>query len=124
MQVIYFYNSTYKNIIMTNKTLAILSYVTLIGWLVSYFSSKEQAPKNPLVSYHLKQGFGLFVVSILFSIALNIIAAVIPALSFLGIISLVFFVFIILGIINANNEQQKPIPVIGKMFENKFSFLN
>ena len=109
---------------MTNKTLAILSYVTIIGWLVSFFSSKDQAPKNPLISYHLKQGFGLFVVSFLFSIALNIIAAIIPALSFLGLVSYVFLVFMILGIINANNEQEKPIPIIGKMFENKFSFLN
>ena len=51
---------------MTNKTLAILSYVTIIGWLVSYFQTKDQAPKTPLVKYHLKQGLGLFIVAIIF----------------------------------------------------------
>jgi uncharacterized membrane protein len=30
----------------------------------------------------------------------------------------------IFGIINAANEQKKPIPVIGKIFENKFDFVN
>lgn len=109
---------------MTNKTLAILSYVTIIGWLVSFFSNKDKTPKNSLVVYHLKQGFGIFVVSLVFSIALNIVATVVPALSFLGLISYAFFIFMILGIINANNGQEKPIPFIGKMFENKFSFIS
>jgi uncharacterized membrane protein len=29
----------------------------------------------------------------------------------------------IFGIINAINEQKKPIPLVGKVFENKFGFL-
>ena len=109
---------------MNNKTLAILSYVTLIGWLVSFFSTKDTPPRTPLVKYHLKQGLGIFVVAVVFQIAFTIVASIIPALSFLGIAGLVFLVFMILGIINANNEQEKPIPVFGKMFEDKFSFVN
>ena len=109
---------------MTNKTLAILSYVTIIGWLVSFFQTKDQAAKSPLVKYHLKQGLGLFIVAIIFNVALTVVASVIPALSFLGLVGLAFWVFLIFGIINANNEQLKPVPLIGKMFEDKFAFLN
>lgn len=109
---------------MTNKTLAILSYVTIIGWLVSFFSSSNQKPRTSLVVYHLKQGFGLFVVSIIFNIILRVVATIVPALSILGMVGWVFFIFMIFGIINANNHQEKPIPIIGKMFENKFSFIS
>lgn len=109
---------------MTNKTLSIISYLTIIGWFVSFYSSKGQSPKNSLVLYHLKQSFGLAIVSIIFNVALSIAASIIPALSILNIVGLVFLVFIVLGIINANNEQEKPIPLIGKMFENKFGFIS
>ena len=109
---------------MNNKTLAILLYVTLIGWLVSFFSSKDATPKSTLVIYHLKQGLGIFIVAVIFNIAFTIIASVIPALAFLSMAGLVFFVFMVIGIINAMNEQLKPIPVVGKFFEDKFSFLN
>jgi len=108
---------------MTNKTLAILSYVTIIGWLVSFIQTKDQAQKNQLVKYHLKQGLGLFIVAVIFNVVLSVVASIIPALSFLGLVGYAFWVFLIFGIINANNEELKPLPLIGKMFEDKFAFL-
>lgn len=106
---------------MNNKTLSILSYVTLIGWLVAYFSGKDKA--DALLKYHLKQSLGLAIVSILLSIVLNVIASIVPALSFLSMVGLVIVVFWILGIINAANGALKPIPVFGKAFENQFAFI-
>lgn len=106
---------------MNNKTLSILSYVTLIGWLIAYLSGKDKA--DALLKYHLKQSLGLAIVSILFSIVLNVIASIVPALSFLSIAGLVILVFWILGIINAANGALKPIPVFGKAFENQFAFI-
>ncbi len=107
---------------MNNKTLSIVSYVTLIGWLIAYFSGKEKA--DVLLKYHLKQALGLAIVSIIFSVALQVIASVVPALSFLGVFGLVILVFWILGMINAANGALKPVPIFGKAFEHKFSFLN
>lgn len=106
---------------MNTKTLSIVSYVTLIGWAIAYFSGKDKA--DALLRYHLKQSLGLAIVSVIFSIALNIIASIIPALSFLGILGLAITVFWVLGIINAANGALKPVPVFGKAFENKFSFI-
>ncbi|CAM2975228.1 hypothetical protein CHFL109739_10800 [Chryseobacterium flavum] len=38
---------------MDNKTLSIISYITLFGWLISFVIGKEKA--NSLLKYHLKQ---------------------------------------------------------------------
>ncbi|MGG5210615.1 DUF4870 domain-containing protein [Chryseobacterium sp. MIQD13] len=106
---------------MNNKTLSIVSYITIIGWLIAYFSGKEKA--DSLLKYHLKQSFGLIIVAILFNIILGVLVSIVPGLSFLSFIGLIFFVMLVIGIINAANEVQKPLPVIGKMFEDKFSFI-
>ena len=108
---------------MSNKTLSILSYITIIGWLVAYFKSKDQAVKNDLVTYHLKQGFGFFIFSLVVNIAMNTAIILIPSIFFLSYFSIILFALLIFGIINAANEQRKPIPVIGLMFENKFNFI-
>lgn len=106
---------------MNNKTLSIVSYITIIGWLIAYFSGKDTA--DSLLKYHLKQSLGLFIVNLIFSVALIIVATVFPFLSFLSIVGYAFWALIIIGIINANNEKEKPIPVIGKFFEDKFDFI-
>ena len=109
---------------MNNKTLSILSYVTIIGWIIAFVQSKDVTPKSDLVRYHLKQGLGIFLVSLLVNVALSIVVAIVPALYFLSYVGYVIFILWIFGIINAANEQKKPIPVIGKMFEDKFDFIN
>lgn len=106
---------------MNNKTLSIVSYITLIGWLIAYFNGKEKA--DSLLKYHLRQALGLAIVSIIFNVVLTIVATVVPALSFLGIAGLVIVVLWIMGIINAANGAEKPTPLVGKMFENKFAFI-
>jgi len=116
---------------MDNKTTALVSYITIIGWLISFFSYKGQE-KNSLVSYHLKQSFGLFIASVVYGIGAWIIFAILGAISWglaaaIGMIlylcSLVFIVLMVIGIINASNGKETPLPIIGKMFEGKFNFI-
>lgn len=109
---------------MSSKTIAILSYITIIGWLVAYFKNKDMAPKNDLAVYHLKQGLGFFIVSVILNIGLSVITALVPSLYFINLIGIVLFIIWIIGIINAANEVKKPLPLIGKIFENQFEFLN
>lgn len=108
---------------MSNKTLAILSYITVIGWLVSFFSSTS--PRDPLVKYHLKQGFGLWIAAIAYNIIIQIVASIVPSIAaILSLVSLVFLVLLIIGAINASKEKETPLPLIGKLFENKFGFIS
>lgn len=110
---------------MTNKTMAIVAYLTIIGWLIVYFKHRDMPEKSPLVSYHLGQSLGIMILGLALSIALGIVVAVIPPLGFLisiaGLLPLILFIF---GIIAANNETCSPVPGIGRLFENRFSFLN
>jgi uncharacterized membrane protein len=107
--------------IMNNRTLSILSYVTLIGWAIAYFSGKDKA--DGLLTYHLKQSLGLAIVGIIFNVALNVIVFLVPSLAFLSLAGLAIFIFSILGMINAANNAERPVPVFGKAFEDKFSFI-
>jgi len=116
---------------MDKKTLALVSYITIIGWLISFFSYKGQE-KDSLVSYHLKQSFGLFIAYMAYWVLAWIVVAVFMAISWrlAGVIGsilylgyLAFFVLMIIGIITASKGEEKPLPVIGKMFEGKFNFI-
>lgn len=109
---------------MSNKTLSIVSYITLIGWLISYFSSTDQQPRDAAVVFHQKQSFGLFVISFVFSIITQIIGAIVPSIAMiLSLVSLGFLALMIIGILNASNEKQTALPIIGGFFTDKFSFI-
>ncbi|WP_312511541.1 DUF4870 domain-containing protein [Chryseobacterium culicis] len=105
---------------MDNKTLSIVSYITLLGWLISFIIGKEKS--NSLLKYHLKQSLGLIIFSIILSITLNVLMMV-TKIGILGILGFIPLVLMIIGIINAANNVEKPLPMIGKMFEDKFSFI-
>lgn len=108
---------------MDKKTLAIVSYISIIGWLIAYFQYKDK-PRDSFVTYHLKQSLGIAIISILLGVALNILVRVSPALAVLGYANIIILALWILGIINALNERTKPVPLVGAMFENKFFFLD
>ncbi len=108
---------------MKQKTMAILAYITLIGWIISYLEFKKSTEKSTLVNYHLGQSLGLIITSILLSVVSGVVLAIIPSLgSIFYLILLIPFVLLLLGIIAANNEVEKPLPLIGKVFEGKFNF--
>ena len=109
---------------MSDKSLSIISYITLVGWLISFIVSTDQKPRNAIIVFHQKQSFGLFVTSILFSIITQIIAAIVPSIAMiLSLVNLGFLALMIIGILNANNEKQTPLPGIGVFFIDKFSFI-
>lgn len=97
------------------KVCAILAYL-LIG-IIWYFVD-EKMKKNTFANFHVKQALVLLIVSLAGSIVLGmtfILAWLIP------LWQIVVLVMMIIGMINANNEQKKELPIIGK-FGNKFNF--
>ena len=117
---------------MDSKTLALVSYIfTPIGWLITLFSYKGQE-KNSLVSYHLRQSFGLFLTYLACYIVYWVITLLLVRIAWglvmtfswiFMLVSLALFVLMIIGIITASKGEEKPLPIIGKMFEGKFSFI-
>ncbi|MET3531327.1 putative membrane protein [Chryseobacterium flavum] len=41
----------------------------------------------------------------------------------LGLLGFIPLILMIIGIINAANNVERPLPLIGKIFEDKFSFI-
>ncbi|EGV44953.1 hypothetical protein BZARG_7 [Bizionia argentinensis JUB59] len=104
--------------IAEGKSIATIAYLTIIGLIIAFVMNNEK--KNEFAKYHIIQSLGLA----LTGLALGVIG-MIPLLGWL--ISIVgFFVIIymwIMGLMNAINEKQVPLPILGKKYEEWFKNL-
>lgn len=105
------------------KTMAIVSYLTIIGWIIAFVKNKEQ--RSELTAYHLRQAAMLMAVAVVLNVGVTILARI-PGLGLImGILSLVvslgLLVFWIMGIIAAASGEQKPLPVIGQQAQSLFA---
>jgi uncharacterized membrane protein len=89
-----------------NKVLAAVGYLGIL-FLVPMLA----APKSPYAQFHAKQGMVLFIAAIILSVVLAI-----PVLGWVigGLGEVFILILMIMGIINAVNGQEKPLPVIGQ----------
>jgi uncharacterized membrane protein len=109
-----------QNNVDNGKTTAIVSYITIIGWLIAYFAM-HQPKKTSLGSYHLRQTLLLFIIAIVYQIAITIIVMAVPSIgTILSLVGLVFLVLWIMGLIAAINGQEKPMPLIGEKAQEIF----
>jgi len=111
-----------------DKTIGIVAYVTLIGFIIAIvMNSDKKDEEKKFGAYHLRQSLGLIITSIGLMIGISIITAILSAISFglgltlsgilfplmyLGILAL-----LIIGIINASNGEKKPLPLVGEFIE-------
>ena len=107
---------------MDKKIISIISYFSIIGWVIAFVFFNNGTEKASLAKYHLKQAFGLAILGVLVSIGEYLTLSLIPA--FVStILNLILLVLAIIGIVNAVKEEEKPLPLIGEMFVNKFDFI-
>lgn len=101
-----------------NKIMNILAY-----WL--FFLPLVSTPVTQEGKFHANQGLLLLLASIAGSIVITILGAIFLSISWgLAILTtLLWFVFsiailalVIIGMMNANKGEQKPLPVIGTLF--------
>jgi len=97
------------------KNIAIISYITIIGLIIAFVMNNEK--KNAFASYHIRQSLGLGITAIALSM-IGIIPILGWIISFLGFFFVLFLW--IMGLINALNSKEKPLPVLGKKFEEWF----
>ena len=95
---------------MNKKTTGILSYITLIGWLIAFLAGDKEGAK-----FHLNQSLVLFLVNLVNSFVLTRILDLIPIVG--GVLSFVIGIFLfvcwILGLVYAIKEEEKELPLIG-----------
>ena len=109
------------------KTASIISYFTIIGWLIAYFGM-HQNNKTSLGSYQLRQTLLLHLIYMIVRYGLSFIlvtvwlsTGVFSLYYLLRLIELVFFVLWIIGFIGAINGEKKPIPILGDYAQSIFS---
>ncbi len=109
---------------MNAKTMAIVAYITLIGWIIALVTYNGDAQKPSLTRFHLRQAFGLIVMSFALYIVLLMLVFIIPFLALvLWLLWIGILVLWIIGLVNAANEQEKPLPIIGEFFDKTFTFI-
>ncbi len=114
-----------KIIAMDQKTIGIVSYITLIGWIIALVVYNGSSDKSSLARFHLRQslgilatGFVLQIISYALAFALKFfLVFLIPAVWILVVILWV------IGLIAAINGEEKPVPVLGEQYQRWFTFI-
>lgn len=92
---------------MNKKVTSIVGYIGIIGWVIAFFCGDKDAAK-----FHLNQALAILIIGEL----LEIVSIVPIAGTVLAtIISIVLLVFRIMGIVFACQDQDKEIPLFGKI---------
>lgn len=99
------------NQVSEGKTIATIAYLTLIGLIIAFVMNNDK--KNTFAAYHIKQSLGLA----LTGLALGLIG-MIPILGWIiNIIGIFILLFMwIMGLVNALNGHEKPVPILGDKY--------
>ena len=102
-----------------DKTVAIIAYLTLIGFIVAIIIHMNK--KTKLGAFHLRQVLG-FVLTGIAVVFCEFVLIFIPILGWLCILALwvSMLVLWILGLVAAINGQMKPMPVVGPLYQKWF----
>lgn len=101
-----------------NKVMAILAYFGILV-LIPIFAAKE----SRFARFHANQGLTLWIAGIVYGIIYSIVTFALTAAlgkagaiigSIVGLVSIIFLVLMIIGIINAAKGEEKELPIIGK----------
>lgn len=109
-------NDNTTNSTLDGKSIAIISYLTIIGWIIAYVMHGNN--KTQSGAFHLRQSLFLmltgFGVSILqwFLLLIPILGWVLYFLLYIVLLGL--FVLWIIGLIAAINGEEKEVPFLGR----------
>lgn len=102
----------------TNNSMGIIAYLTIIGLIIAFVSNQNN--KNEFVTYHIKQSLGIAVTGLALGI-IGLIPFIGWIVSILGTLAII--VLWIMGLMNAINNKEKPVPLLGKKYEEWFANL-
>ena len=98
---------------MDDKTKSIVAHLTIIGWVIALVMN--QTDKGPNTSFYLRQMLGLTVLALL-----GWLLGMTPVPFLSTIVSIIVLILWILSLIGALSGEQKPLPVVGEMFQQWF----
>lgn len=105
---------------MDRKATGVVAYLGWIGWLIAYLAGDKEGG-----AFHLNQGLILAIVSTVGGAILGTVTGVFGNIPFIGgvfaviggllagVWGLLMLILMVLGIVNAANDQFTPLPLIG-----------
>lgn len=103
--------------IKEGKTFAVVAYLTLIGVLIAFFMNQEK--RNSFVSFHVRQGLGLWLLYFIFGYVVSGFDNWTLTYAFW----IFFAVLFIYGIFGAISGQSNKVPLVGDLFQRLFKSL-
>lgn len=99
-----------------DKTVAIISYVTIIGFIAAIFM--HQSNKTQLGAFHLRQVLGIVLTGVVGGMV-----GVVPILGWIVCFFLVICLFVLwlLGLISALRGDMRPVPILGEHYQRWFA---
>jgi len=94
------------------KTIAIISYITLLGTLIAYFMNNSK--KNEFAKFHIGQALRAWLAGIVITIIANILISI-TGIGLLSYLQYAGLVLAILGFMNAMNGKVEKIPLVGNI---------
>lgn len=104
-----------------DRTVAILSYLTLIGFIVAVVLHAT-GKKTAIGAYHLRQTLGLLLTGVAACVVVALVGWI-PILGWLAALAIWigFLALWILGLVAAIQGRQKPVPVLGDSYQKWFA---
>jgi uncharacterized membrane protein len=98
------------------KTVAILSYITVVGFIAAIFMHQNR--KTELGAFHLRQMLGLVLTSVV-----GAVCGVIPILGWVFWFLVVIGVFVLwaIGLLAALKGDMRPVPILGEHYQRWFA---
>ena len=100
-------------------TIATAAYITPVGWIVAYIAHLLLGEDNHFVMFHLRQGLGLNLLAVLFSVLLPIISVWVLS----QFCTVLVFALYIYCAVYAYKGERRYVPFLGRFFNNAFQFL-
>lgn len=90
--------------------------MAVVAYIIFFLPLLTDAKNDPFVKYHVKQGLVLFIAAVI----AWLIISVLPIIGLLisPILNIAIIVLLIIGIMNAVNGVEKPLPLIGTFAKN------
>ena len=96
------------------KTIAIISYITIIGTLIAFIMNQNK--HNYFASFHIRQALGVFLTGVIVSF----IQRFTHFDWFDAILGIGVFILWIIGLIGAIQGEEKRVPLLGDQFQEWF----
>lgn len=91
---------------MSKKATDIVSYITIIGWIIAYCAGDKENSK-----FHLNQALVLNIAEIILNILARIFSGFLSVI--VTIADIILFVLWLIAFIRAIKGDEKPVPVLG-----------